>query len=807
MPDKLKILILEDEPADAELAEAALRRAGIVFRVKRVDSRDGFVSALEEFGPEIILADYHLPAFDGMTALTIAVERAPNVPFIFVSGAMGEELAIETLHQGASDYVIKSRLGTLAPAVKRALQEANERGRRSQAEADLTESEERFRKMAESALDGLLIIDESELVIYLNRAAKEMFGYSGLEAFDRPLRELLAPEAYSEVFRLGEGRFRESGQGPLIGRTLELSALRKGGEEFPVEVSISSMAIGGQWHVAAIVRDITDRKRDESAQHRLNRKLQAISNCNQALLRAGDEQTLLNDICQIVCGDAGYRMAWVGYAVSDDARTVRPVAWAGAVDGYLAVANISWADTEHGRGPSGRAIRSGEIAYIQDFATDPQMALWRESALQRGYRSSIALPLVDGGAGAFGALTIYAEAPNAFTPDEILLLKELSGDLAFGIAALRTRAERKRAESALAASEREFRALAENAPDNIARYDRECRILYANPGLEAHLGIDARSLLGRTPVEVAPDGRFADYQARIAAVIETGQPGDIELTQPDNGAGVRHHHVRVVAERGAQGEIVGALAIGRDITERKEAELRLQDTERVLETSRAQLRQLASHLEAAREEERRRIARELHDELGQQLVGLRIAVNLLDVQFGQDQPRIRETTAQLRLLVDKTIQITRNVSSSLRPAVLDMGIVPALEWLVAEFSQQTGIPCGLNVPQGDVPLCEERAITVFRIAQESLTNAARHSKAERIEIAFEREAEAHVIEIKDNGVGFDATGPRKLKSFGLVGIRERALAVGGDVIISSTPGLGTTVQVRIPIAEAGVGES
>jgi signal transduction histidine kinase len=290
-------------------------------------------------------------------------------------------------------------------------------------------------------------------------------------------------------------------------------------------------------------------------------------------------------------------------------------------------------------------------------------------------------------------------------------------------------------------------------------------------------------------------------------VIETGQPGDIDLTLLDIGVGARHHHVQFVAERGAQGEIVGALAIGRDITERKEAELRLLATEHRLEESRVQLRQLASHLEAAREEERGRIARELHDELGQQLVGLRIGVNLLDFQFGQDEPGIREATAQLRLLVDRTIQITRNVSSSLRPAVLDMGIVAALEWLAAEFSQQTGIPCGLRVPEGDVLLCERQAITVFRIAQESLTNAARYAKAERIEIAFDREAEAHVLEIKDDGVGFDTTAPRKLKSFGLVGIRERALAVGGELIISSAPGAGTAVQVRIPIAEASVSEA
>ncbi len=194
------------------------------------------------------------------------------------------------------------------------------------------------------------------------------------------------------------------------------------------------------------VQDITERKLAEEALHRLNRELRAISDCNQVLMRAEDEQTLLNDICCIVCDEAGYRMVWVGYAEHDEAKLVRPVAWAGVEEGYLAAANITWADTERGRGPTGAAIRTGESACIQDFTTDPKAAPWREAALQRGYRSSIALPLKDENAHTFGALNIYSREPNAFTPDETRLMEELAGDLAFGLTVLRARTELKRAE-------------------------------------------------------------------------------------------------------------------------------------------------------------------------------------------------------------------------------------------------------------------------------------------------------------------------------------------------------------------------
>ena len=185
-------------------------------------------------------------------------------------------------------------------------------------------------------------------------------------------------------------------------------------------------------------------QRTAEAQRRLNRELRAISNCNQVLVRATDEQSLLQEICRIVCEEAGYGMAWVGYAEHDEAKSVRPVAWTGAEEGYLTTAGTTWADTERGRGPTGTAIRTGKPASIQDYATDHRVSPWREGALQRGFRSGIALPLKDEDANTFGCLTIHSAHPNAFTPEEIRLLEELAGDLAFGIVTLRSRAAANR---------------------------------------------------------------------------------------------------------------------------------------------------------------------------------------------------------------------------------------------------------------------------------------------------------------------------------------------------------------------------
>jgi PAS domain S-box-containing protein len=208
--------------------------------------------------------------------------------------------------------------------------------------------------------------------------------------------------------------------------------------------------------LAAVSNEIAvgiERKQAEVRLKLLNRELRAISNCNQTLLRALDEQELLNNICRIVCEEAGYRMAWVGYADDYAGKTIRPVAWAGVEEGYLEQAGLTWDDSERGRGPAGVAVRTGTTDCSQDFAIDPRMAPWCESALQRGYRSAIALPLKAHNAVVLGVFLIYSAEANAFTPDEVQLLEELAGDLAFGVTVLRARIEQRQAEELLRQSE------------------------------------------------------------------------------------------------------------------------------------------------------------------------------------------------------------------------------------------------------------------------------------------------------------------------------------------------------------------
>jgi PAS domain S-box-containing protein len=315
--------------------------------------------------------------------------------------------------------------------------------------------------------------------------------------------------------------------------------------------------------------EIAERKHAEEALLRLNRELMAISRCHEVLIRATDEETLLRDICRIICDEAGYRMAWVGYAEHDEAKSVRPVLWAGFEEGYLAEASITWADTERGRGPTGKAIRSGECVCIQDFTAAPQAAPWREGALQRGYRSSIALPLKDETSSTFGVINIYSTEPDTFTPDEMRLLGKLADDLSFGISTLRTRAERNRSSRDLQKSNELLRAIIDAAPTAIIGLDLDGRVQTVwNQAAEKMLGWSVREAMGNFLPSVPLD-KEEEFQ-RFRETIRSGKTlNGIEVRRQRRDGTPVDYSIYASPLHDLDGRIIGNIAVLVDITERK----------------------------------------------------------------------------------------------------------------------------------------------------------------------------------------------------------------------------------------------
>jgi PAS domain S-box-containing protein len=229
-----------------------------------------------------------------------------------------------------------------------------------------------------------------------------------------------------------------------------------------------------------------------------------------------------------------------------------------------------------------------------------------------------------------------------------------------------------------------------------------------------------------------------------------------------------------------------------DITDRKQ-------TVEALKRSQELLRELTAHQDRVKEEERRRIAREIHDELGQTLLALRIDVSMLDTRTAHSHPRLNQKVRAALHHIDATVKTIRTIINNLRPAVLDLGLTAAIEWQVAEFRRRSGITCDLEIGDEELVVDDARATTLFRILQESLTNVIRHAKASHVLIELEHHDNQLVMKIRDNGVGI-YPGPRKgTNSFGLVGVEERVHALHGKFVIDSAPNCGTTLSIYIPL--------
>ncbi len=235
------------------------------------------------------------------------------------------------------------------------------------------------------------------------------------------------------------------------------------------------------------------------------------------------------------------------------------------------------------------------------------------------------------------------------------------------------------------------------------------------------------------------------------------------------------------------------------IRERAELESTLRQQRDELQHSFEQLRSLAARLQSVREEERAGVAREIHDELGQALTGIMLESDYLIRGLPGDAKEPLKRAESILKLADQTIQSVRRIATELRPGILDdLGIVAAVEWAVKEFEARTGTKCRLNLPEDDIGVDQEHATALFRILQETLTNVIRHSNATEVTVRLAREDGTLTLEIQDNGKGISKEQLSSSNSLGILGMRERAVILGGELTVSGAPGKGTTVRVRIP---------
>jgi PAS domain S-box-containing protein len=442
-----------------------------------------------------------------------------------------------------------------------------ENAERKRAEEALRASEERWRKLFEYSSVGITIKDVDQQIVAANPAFQKMLGYT-----DEELRMLSPVEITHEDDRtvtetiladLREGR-RQADHVERRYRRKDGSLLWADVSAFFVPATESTPAF-----LPAIVVDITERKRAEEALNQLNRTLQTVYQCNHALVHAADEEELLHSVCRILVEVGGVRMAWVGYCEDDLEKTVRPVATAGYGLDYLNQVRISWSDGEEGCGPTGVALRTGRPYWVKDTRTDPIFGPWRTPAIARGYVSTVALPLlVDGRP--LGVLSLYAAESNAFNESTIGQYTDLANNLAYGLTALRTREERKRAEKALRESEQRLQDVVDNTTAVVFVKDLELRYILVNREYERRYRVQRDQIRGKSDFDVHACAVAEALRANDLKVIEAGVPIQFEETVPTE-AGELHYVAVKFLLRDGTGKPYAICGIATDITESKQA--------------------------------------------------------------------------------------------------------------------------------------------------------------------------------------------------------------------------------------------
>jgi PAS domain S-box-containing protein len=612
----------------------------------------------------------------------------------------------------------------------------------------------------QSAEDAIISIDLNNVILTWNPGAERLYGYSAVEARGRPLDVIIRPDLLEEARDI----VRKAQQGqPTLRR--ETVRLHKDGSRRFVSESIFAIkdADGRPIGIGGIAHDITPLKLAEAA------RLETEDQLREAEQARRESEQRYSDLFRTMRQSVSYLDAKGRVLAANPAAdrlfglSIEETRGRHNADLHLSVMSEDGTPVSPREFPAIVALRSGSEVH------GVVQRIWNPQTGEPHWISTDAIPRF---------------RPGETKPYEVqVICHDLTPQV--------------EAAARLRASEERSRLLIEHGMEVIGVIDAAATILYASPSVERVFGYPPDLLIGTNIIEhVHPDDRPA-VQESIRGILHSppsvAATLQIRLRNRDRGwRTVESTATNCLQVEGLRGIVVNL----RDITER-------QHYEEQLRTSRDQLRQLAARVEAAREEERARISREVHDEFGQMLSGLK-----LDLETLASQHRPREAKARVEFDkrvagvvrgIDLSMNTARRIAAELRPPSFEnLGLVAALKWQLEEFESRTGIRCRRRGLSQGAGLAPEPSLAVFRIFQEILTNVMRHASATALRVAVETDPDRFTLRVSDNGKGFDPKLPSHPHSLGLLGMRERAGLHGGTVEWSGGRNGGTTVTVRLP---------
>ena len=554
----------------------------------------------------------------------------------------------------------------------------------------------------------------------------------------------------------------------------------------------------------------------------VNRTLRALSACMQAVIQATDEMSLLQTLCQLITEEAAYRMVWVGYVCHDEAKTVQPVAWAGYEADYLQTVNITWADTERGQGPTGRVVRSGCPVSCQNMLEDSQFAPWRESAQQRGYQSSLVLPLLDG-ENVFGTLNIYSAEADTFNPRELELLTKLTDSLSFGILALRAKQKQQQAEAALRLSEEKFSKAFYSSPiaKSIVTLG-DGVILDVNHRFELLFGYDREEVIGRTKRDIKLWHNLDDRPKMLQQLQLQGNLKNYEATlQTRNGELIL---CQISAELFQVEQSICILAAIEDITERRKTELTIlqlkEELERRVEKRTTELSQATAQLQLLNQELQRsnqeleQFAYVASHDLQEPLRAVTGYTQLLMSEYGDRFDETAHSYAEFIIDGAKRMQhLIQDLLTYSRVGTRGKEFAPTdCNKVVQEAMQNLQVAIAQSNAEiiiEPLPILQADRSQLVQLFQNLIGNAIKFCQQDRplIQIrAIQRETD-FLFQVKDNGIGIKPQYLERIfevfkrlhtrreypgTGIGLAICKKIVLRHGGQIWAESTPNLGTT---------------
>lgn len=745
------------------------------------------------------------------------------------------------------------------------------------AEKALSDSEEQVTAIFENAPDVIVVIDRQGRIAKWNPQAEKVFGWKQSEVLNRPLSETIIPPQFREAHERGLRRHLETGESSILGKTVELFAVKKDNTEIDVALSISPMTIDDKQFFIGFIRDITEKKLLENKLKTFNESLsQQVEHKTSEIIEAKELADKLIDSLPGVFYfyDAnGKFIRWnkqfeevTGYSGEEIAQ-MHPTQFFPddekeyITDRIMGVFETGVNDAEanfltkngekfsyyfkailiqYQGGPcllgtgiditkrkeaeqlltfseyrfrsiieqfpypvviyntSGEYVQTNEAWEIMwedkrenvkgyNIRKDPQMiasglsvyvetAFAGEVAISEPYEYDPAL-IGKTGKKRWMVMTLY---PLKGPKDEILEVVLVLHDVT----------DRKAAEDQLRMSADKYKLLFANNPLPMWMLSLpDYRFMDVNHATLSQYGYSKEEFLQLNILDLRPKEEAERFRSTLNTNFRGVHYAGIWKHKKKDGTGL---FVDVITHDFVNDGQATRLVLANDVTEKYIADEKLKDSFKAI-------RELTEHLQNIREQERAHMAREIHDELGQLLTVLKMDVSWLNKRVTTTDPAIREKFTELLDMLDTTVKTVRRIASELRPTLLDdLGLVAAIEWHLEEFEKRSGISKEFKSSLTEVSIHDSMKIGLFRILQESLTNVARHSQAQKVNVGLDKNNGHIILKITDNGKGFDTNRTTK-KTLGLLGMKERTEMMGGEYHITSKPGEGTVVEVKVPV--------